>query len=73
MCSSRSMSATGPRARAPVPHRPTRCRWKNPAHPFRHAPLKLTSVPTLLIHGTHKRLQDDELQALAKIELLFDE
>ena len=47
--------------------------WKSKEHPFRHAPLNVTGVPTLLILGSPRRLVEEDLTSLDKLQLLFEE
>jgi hypothetical protein len=49
-----------------------RDRWKDPVHPFRHAPLFLKGVPTLLKHGTPQRLVEEECTNHSLLGMLFD-
>jgi hypothetical protein len=50
-----------------------RDQWKSKDSPFRTDPkLKLTSIPTLVVWDTSKRLSDSQLTNPSNIELLFE-
>jgi len=51
-----------------------RDQWKSPTTPFRTDPkLKLTSIPTLLVWGTQKRLSHEAILNEENLAMLFED